>query len=191
MNITQTEEIRCSWCLSSQTYIDYHDNHWGIPIYEDQKLFECLVLESAQAGLSWITILMKIDGYRRAFHQFDVNKVANMSEEEQEELVLNPEIVRHRGKIKATVTNAQAFLKIAQEFGSFSKYFWAFSDNKVIDNRPKTLADVPVVTELAQTISKDLKKRGFKFVGPTICYAYMQAVGMANDHIEDCIARKK
>lgn len=191
VNSSNDGQTRCGWCLSSQAYIDYHDFHWGIPLYDDRSLFECLVLESAQAGLSWITILMKIDGYRQAFHQFDINKVAAMSEEEQEALVQNPNIVRHRGKIKATVTNAQALLKIAEEFGSFSRYFWAFSDNKVIDNKPKTLADVPSVTELAKTISKDLKKRGFKFVGPTICYAYMQAVGMVNDHIQDCIARKK
>lgn len=181
---------RCSWCLATQEYIDYHDTQWGIPIYDDQKLFEYLVLESAQAGLSWLTILMKREGYRRCFHQFDIKKVAAMSEEEQESLVTNPDIVRHRGKIKATVSNAQAFLKIAEEFGSFSQYYWQFSEHKVIDNHPKTLADVPVVTDLAKTIAKDLKKRGFKFIGPTICYAYMQATGMVNDHIENCIARQ-
>jgi len=186
---TNVDSIRCGWCLGSKEYIDYHDNDWGKPVYDDQSLFEYLVLESAQAGLSWITILKKREGYRQAFHQFNIIKVAAMTIEEQEGLVTNPAIVRHQGKIKATVTNAQAFLDIIKEFGSFSDYYWAFSKNKIIDHIPNSASDVPAVTELAKTIAKDLKKRGFKFVGPTICYAYMQATGMVNDHIRECISR--
>ena len=183
--------LRCSWCLASDLYMDYHDNEWGTPIYDDQKLFECLVLESAQAGLSWITILKKREGFRKAFHQFDIDKVARMTEEDLETLVVNPDIIRHRGKISATINNAKQFQNIILEFGSFSEYFWAFSDHKVIDNKPKEIKDVPSTTELAQTIAKDLKKRGFKFFGATTCYAFMQATGMVNDHIETCFIRNK
>ncbi|MCV2401486.1 DNA-3-methyladenine glycosylase I [Marinomonas sp. C2222] len=185
------EEIRCSWCLSSPEYIDYHDNEWGIPVYDDVSLFECMTLESAQSGLSWITILRKREGYRTAFYQFDPVKVASMTEQDVERLLQDEGIVRHRGKIEATINNAKVFLKIADEFGSFSQYFWAFSDNKVIDNQVKELADVPAVTDLSKHIAKEFKKRGVKFLGPTTCYAFMQATGMVNDHIADCIARKR
>jgi len=183
------EAIRCSWCLSSPEYIEYHDNEWGKPIYDDPTLFECIVLESAQAGLSWITILRKREGYRAAFHQFDPEKVAKMTTDDVERLVQDPSIVRHRGKIEATIANAQSFLAIAEEFGSFSDYYWAFSDHQVIDTAPSSLSDVPAVTELSTRLSKDMKKRGFRFFGPTTCYAFMQASGMVNDHVADCIGR--
>ncbi len=181
--------LRCSWCLASDLYIDYHDKDWGKPIYDDQTLFEYLVLESAQAGLSWITILKKREGYRQAFHQFNIDKVAKISDKELEALVVNPEIVRHRGKIQATINNAKQVQNIILECGSFSDYFWSFSDHKVIDNHPSSGSDIPTSTELAHTIAKDLKKRGFKFFGPTTCYAFMQATGMVNDHIEACAFR--
>lgn len=183
------EPIRCNWCLGSPEYIDYHDTEWGIPVYDDVSLFECIVLESAQAGLSWITILRKREGYRALFHHFDPEKVANMTDADVERLLLDQRIVRHRAKIEATISNAKAFLNIAAEFGSFSQYYWGFSDHKVIDNRFDSLAEVPAVTELSKRLAKDLKKRGFKFLGPTTCYAFMQATGMVNDHIADCVAR--
>ncbi|MFD1384396.1 DNA-3-methyladenine glycosylase I [Rhodanobacter aciditrophus] len=182
-------DMRCDWCLGFPEYIEYHDKEWGIPVKDDHTLFEFIVLESAQAGLSWSTILRKREGYRAAFHGFDPIKVANMSEDDIERLVLDPSIIRHRGKIAATLTNAQAFLRIAEEFGSFSDYYWGFNDHKVTVNTPKTLADVPAVTPLAEKISKDMKKRGFKFFGPTICYAFMQATGMVEDHLVGCVAK--
>ncbi|MGO3738102.1 DNA-3-methyladenine glycosylase I [Marinomonas foliarum] len=183
------ENIRCAWCLGSPEYIHYHDTEWGIPVYDDQSLFECIVLESAQAGLSWITILRKREGYRALFHNFAPIKVANMNEADVERLLLDERIVRHRAKIEATINNAKAFLKIADEFGSFSQYYWGFSDNKIIDNPIRNHTDAPAVTELSTRFSKDLKKRGFKFLGATTCYAFMQATGMVNDHIADCVSR--
>ena len=183
-------EQRCDWCLGSSEYIAYHDNEWGKPVTDDQTLFEFIVLESAQAGLSWITILRKREGYRQAFHNFSPTKVAAMSADDVERLTQDASIVRHRGKIAATISNAQCFLCIAEEFGSFSNYYWAFSDGKVIRNQPKTMADVPAVTPLAETIAKDMKKRGFKFFGPTICYAFMQATGMVDDHLVGCVAKR-
>lgn len=183
------ENIRCTWCLGSPEYIHYHDTEWGVPIYDDQKLFECIVLESAQAGLSWITILRKREGYRALFHDFNVDKVAKMNEADVERLLLDERIVRHRAKIEATINNAKAFLAITAEFGSFSQYYWAFSDHKIIDNRINDHSDVPAITELSTRFAKDLKKRGFKFLGATTCYAFMQATGMVNDHISDCLAR--
>ncbi|MEO9273637.1 DNA-3-methyladenine glycosylase I [Marinomonas sp. 5E14-1] len=185
------EKVRCSWCLGSHEYIHYHDTEWGVPVYDDQKLFECIVLESAQAGLSWITILRKREGYRAAFYNFDPVKVAKMTKEDVERLVVDESIVRHRAKIEATINNAHAFLKIAEEFGSFSDYYWAFSDRKVINNTINTHEDVPAVTGLSTKFAKDLKKRGFKFLGATTCYAFMQATGMVNDHLQDCIARER
>lgn len=182
-------EHRCDWCLGSPEYIAYHDQEWGKPVFDDQTLFEFIVLESAQAGLSWITVLRKRDGYRRAFHEFDPTKVATMTDDDVERLVLDPSIIRHRGKINATIHNARCFLEIAKEFGSFAEYLWGFIDHKPIINQPKTLADVPAVTPIATTISKDMKKRGFKFFGPTICYAFMQAVGMVDDHLVGCVAK--
>ena len=181
--------VRCHWCLGSPEYIHYHDNEWGKPVYDDQTLFEYIVLESAQAGLSWITILRKREGYRAAFHHFDPKKVAAMTEQDVERLVLNPEIVRHRGKISATIKNANAFLAVAKEFGSFSQYYWSFSDHCIIDNKVQTMDDVPAITALSSQIAKDMKKRGFHFFGPTTCYAFMQATGMVNDHLTNCCAR--
>lgn len=182
-------EQRCDWCLGSPEYEAYHDNEWGKPVTDDQTLFEFIVLESAQAGLSWITVLRKREGYRNAFHQFDPAKVAAMSADDIEQLTQDPSIVRHRGKIAATVSNAQCFLRIAEEFGSFSNYYWGFNDHKVTTNYPESLKDVPAVTPLAETIAKDMKKRGFKFFGPTICYAFMQATGMVDDHLVGCISK--
>ncbi|WP_191600960.1 DNA-3-methyladenine glycosylase I [Marinomonas algicola] len=180
---------RCGWCLGSPEYIAYHDNEWGKAVYDDRTLFEFIVLESAQAGLSWITILKKRAGYAKAFHNFDAVKVSQMTEGDIERLMQDTSIVRNKLKIKATITNAHAFLKIAEEFGSFSRYYWQYSQGHPIINSYQTLADVPAVTDLAEKISKDMKKRGFKFFGPTICYAYMQATGMMNDHLESCVAK--
>ncbi|GAB3477193.1 DNA-3-methyladenine glycosylase I [Marinomonas epiphytica] len=183
------ETIRCDWCLGSPEYIDYHDNEWGKVVKDDQTLFECIVLESAQAGLSWITILRKREGYRQAFHQFDPHKVAAMTDSDVDRLVTDPSIVRHRGKISATIQNAKAFLAIATEFGSFSHYYWSFSEHQVIENDVRSMADVPAKTPLSEQIAKDMKKRGFKFFGATTCYAFMQATGMVNDHLNECHAR--
>eukprot|EP00758_Cryptobia_borreli_P010207 Tbor_TRINITY_DN5550_c0_g1::TRINITY_DN5550_c0_g1_i1::g.13694::m.13694/K01246/tag; DNA-3-methyladenine glycosylase I len=186
------KKVRCSWCLGSPEYIKYHDTDWGIPIYNDDgKLFECLVLESSQAGLSWITILRKREGYRALFHDFDIKKVSHMGAEDVDRLLTDDRIVRHRGKIEAAINNAKAFLDIAAEFGSFSCYYWALSNGKVIDNSHGDPAVMAAAKDLSTQFSKDLKKRGFKFVGPTICYAFMQATGMVNDHIPDCFTRKK
>lgn len=180
---------RCDWCLGAPEYIAYHDQEWGKPVTDDQTLFEFIVLESAQAGLSWITVLRKREGYRQAFHHFDPAKVAAMTADDVDRLVLDASIIRHRGKIAATISNAQCFLRIAEEFGSFAQYLWGFVDHQVIVNQPKTLAEVATVTPLAQQIAKDMKRRGFKFFGPTICYAYLQAVGVVDDHLTDCIAK--
>ncbi|TYL47157.1 DNA-3-methyladenine glycosylase I [Marinomonas sp. IMCC 4694] len=184
------ETIRCAWCLGSPEYMDYHDHEWGRPIYDDHSLFECIVLESAQAGLSWITILRKREGYRALFHNFDPVKVAAMNENDVARLLVDERIVRHRAKIEATINNAKAFLDIVDAFGSFSDYYWAFSDHQIINNPLKHHTDGPAVTELSTRFAKDLKKRGFKFLGPTTCYAFMQATGMVNDHIEACVARQ-
>ncbi len=177
---------RCKWCGTDPLYVAYHDEHWGVPVHDDSLLFEFLTLEGAQAGLSWITILRKRPGYQRAFHGFDVQRVASMSEEECLTLMSNPEIVRNRLKISSTVSNARAFLEIQQQFGSFDGYLWGFTDGKTIQNAVQSLRDIPAQTPLANELSKDLKKRGFRFVGPTIIYAFMQAVGMVNDHEKGC-----
>ena len=183
------DQRRCDWCLGSPEYIAYHDNEWGRPVTDDRVLFEFIVLESAQAGLSWITILRKREGYRQAFHNFDPHQVAKMGTDDIERLAQDTRIVRHRGKIAATISNAQHFLRIADEFGSFANYLWGFVDHQVVVNQPQTLADVPAVTPLAEHLSKDMKKRGFKFFGPTICYAYLQAVGVVEDHLTTCPAK--
>jgi DNA-3-methyladenine glycosylase I len=167
-------------------YRDYHDHEWGIPSHDDRHLFEMLILEGAQAGLSWETILKKRDGYRKAFHQFDVDKVASMRDEDLEDLRQNPDIIRNRLKINATRQNARVFLKIKQEFGSFDTYVWAFVKGKPIKNHWQRFEDVPAQTVESDALSKDLKKRGMTFVGPTIIYAYMQAIGMVNDHLTTC-----
>ncbi|MFK7050633.1 MULTISPECIES: DNA-3-methyladenine glycosylase I [Flavobacterium] len=181
---------RCSWCEKDNLYRNYHDNEWGNPIYDDETIFEFLVLETFQAGLSWYTILSKRENFRKAFNNFDFEKIAQYSPKKLELLAEDSGIVRNKLKIKATVTNAQAFIKIREEFGTFSKYIWGFVDGKPIDNNPKTLNDVPATTEISDKLSKDLKKRGFKFVGSTVVYAHMQATGMVNDHVEDCWKRE-
>ena len=179
-------KIRCQWVNADPLYIDYHDQEWGIPIYDDQKLFEFLILEGTQAGLSWITILKKRDNYRKAFDHFDTAKIAKYTPKKLEQLLLDPGIIRNRLKVQAAVTNAKLFLEIQKEYGSFSQYIWSFVDGKPIKNHWKQFSDVPTITEISDKMSKDLKKRGFKFVGSTICYAFMQAVGMVNDHTTDC-----
>lgn len=179
------EKIRCGWAKGDLD-IAYHDTEWGVPVHDDQRLFEFIILEGAQAGLSWSTILKKREGYRKAFADFDVQKVARFTEARQEELRQNPDIIRNRLKIAAAVTNARAFIKIQEEFGSFDAYIWRFVDGKPIINRWRSLAELPASTPVSDAMSKDLKKRGFRFVGSTICYAHMQATGMVNDHVVDC-----
>lgn len=181
---------RCAWCEKDDLYRNYHDLEWGKPVYDDATIFEFLILETFQAGLSWYTVLVKRENFRKAFDNFDVEKIATYSQEKLDSLAEDAGIIRNKLKIKATVTNAQAFLAIQKEFGSFSKYIWDFIDGKPIDNNPKSLAEVPATTAISDKLSKDLKKRGFKFVGSTVVYAHMQATGMVNDHVEDCWTRK-
>lgn len=181
---------RCGWARNDLA-IDYHDTEWGVPLHDDRGLFEFLILEGAQAGLSWDTILAKRENYRKAFDNFDAAKVARFSEAKQAKLMLNEGIVRNRLKIASAVGNAKAFLKVQKEFGSFDAYIWSFVDGKPIDGKRKDLGDVPAKTEVSDALSKDLKKRGFKFVGSTIMYAFMQATGMANDHVKSCFRYKE
>ncbi len=182
--------IRCSWCGTDPLYVKYHDEEWGKPVYEDQTLFEFLILESAQAGLSWITILRKRENYRKAFAEFNAQKVADFSEVDVERLMQDEGIIRNRLKITSTIKNANLFLEIQKEYGSFSNYIWGFlPDKKPIKNSWPDHKSMPAQTELSNRISSDMKRRGFKFFGSTICYAHMQATGMINDHIEGCIAR--
>lgn len=183
-------KTRCAWCEKDDLYRKYHDEEWGIPVYEDSKLFEFLLLETFQAGLSWHTILKKREGFQSAFDNFDYQKIANYSEDKIQELLLDAGIIRNQLKIRSAVSNAQAFMKVQEEFGSFSKYIWAFVDGKPIDNNRKSLSEIPATTPLSDVISKDLKKRGFKFVGSTVIYAQMQATGMVNDHVADCWIKK-
>ena len=178
--------IRCKWCENNPLYIKYHDKEWGIPVYEDKKIFEFLLLETFQAGLSWITILKKRENFRIAFDEFDYEKIANYSDEKLEVLRQDVGIIRNRLKIKAAKTNAIAFIKVQKEFGTFSKYIWEFADGNPIKNTFKTMSELPANTPLSDKISADLKKRGFKFVGSTIVYAHMQAMGIVNDHTTDC-----
>ena len=185
------EKIRCGWCEKDDLYRKYHDEEWGTPVYDDDKIFEFLILESFQAGLSWYTILSKRENFRKAFDNFDYKKIARYSDKKVEKLMQDPGIIRNRLKVLATITNAQKFQEIQKEFGSFSEYIWGFVDGKPIDNRPKTLKDVPATSEISDALSKDLKKRGFKFMGSTVVYAHMQATGMVNDHIEDCFIKSK
>lgn len=180
---------RCSWCEKDDLYRQYHDTEWGEPIHDDATLFEFLVLETFQAGLSWHTILKKREGFRTAFDQFDYKRIAQYGEDAFDRLIQDESIIRNRLKIVATISNAQAFIKIQKEFGSFSKYIWGFVDGKPIINHFKELSEVPASTSLSNLISKDLKKRGFKFVGSTVMYAHMQATGMVNDHLLSCWKR--
>ncbi len=180
------QQRRCAWCGENPIYVAYHDMEWGVPVRDDRTLFEFLVLEGAQAGLSWSTILNKRQSYRKAFDGFDATKVARYDERKLAELLADPGIVRNRLKVRSAVSNAQAFLRVQEACGSFSDYIWSFVDGRPIQNQWGSVAEVPAVTPLAETISKDLKKRGFSFVGPTIVYAQMQATGMVNDHVVDC-----
>lgn len=177
---------RCGWAESTDEMRHYHDTEWGVPVHDDTVHFEFLTLEGAQAGLSWATILKRRDGYRKAFANFNPQKVAKFDQTKIEKLLLDPGIIRHRLKIESTVSNAQAFIKIQKEYGSFDRYIWAFVENKPIRQKHKTMSTVPARTDLSDRISKDLKKRGFRFVGSTIIYAYMQAVGLVNDHLVGC-----
>lgn len=177
---------RCPWCGEDPLYVAYHYEEWGVPVKDDATLFEFLILETFQAGLSWITVLRKRENFRKAFDQFDYKKIVHYDEAKIATLLQDEGIIRNKLKVRATVSNAQAFMEVQKEFGSFSQYLWAFVDGKTIINEFKTMAEVPANTPLSDTISKDLKKRGFKFVGTTVVYAFMQAVGMVNDHLVDC-----
>jgi DNA-3-methyladenine glycosylase I len=182
---------RCSWANGSEPLQSYHDQEWGVEIHDDRMLFEFLVLEGAQAGLSWSTILRKREAYRKAFDNFDARKISKYSERTVSRLLANPEIIRNRLKINAAITNARAFLQVQKEFGSFDSYIWQFVNGKSIRNAWKKTTDIPASTPVSAAMSKDLQKRGFKFVGPTICYAFMQAVGMVNDHVVNCFRHKE
>ena len=177
---------RCDWCLKNDLYVNYHDNEWGTPVHDDRKIFEFLLLEGVQAGLSWLTVLRKRNNYREAFDDYDPEIIAEYGEEKIAELMNNAGIIRNKLKINSAVKNAKAFLRIQEEFGSFDKYIWNFIDGKPMQNSYKSLKDIPAETEISRIISKDLKKRGFTFVGPTIVYSHMQATGMVNDHLIDC-----
>ena len=184
------DKTRCEWCGNDPLYMAYHDEEWGVPVYEDLRLFEFLLLETFQAGLSWITILRKRENFRKAFDAFDYVKIAAYDEKKYDALIVDQGIIRNKLKIRSAISNAQAFIKIQNEYGSFSDYLWDFVKHKPINNRRPDPGSVPANTDLSNTISKDLKKRGFKFVGTTVIYAFMQAVGMVNDHVEDCYRGK-
>nr|WP_198044861.1 DNA-3-methyladenine glycosylase I [Lysinibacillus timonensis] len=177
---------RCNWVTKEQLYIDYHDKEWGVPVFDDRHLFEMLCLEGAQAGLSWWTILQKRENYRRAFDFFEAEKIVQYTDDKIQELLADAGIVRNRLKVNSVITNARAFIKIQNEHGSFSNYIWSFVDHKPIINCWETIHDVPTTTEISDAMSKRLKKDGFKFVGSTICYSFMQAVGLVNDHTLEC-----
>jgi DNA-3-methyladenine glycosylase I len=184
------EPVRCGWAKADPIYVRYHDEEWGVPVHDDRVLFEFLILEGAQAGLSWLTVLKKREAYRKAFHKFDVRKVARYDAAKIAELMANAGIVRNRLKIESAVRNARAFLEVQAEFGSFSAYQWRFVGGSPLQNKVRTLSDIPARTEISDAFSKDLKKRGCNFVGSTIVYAHMQAVGMVNDHLEGCFRRR-
>lgn len=182
---------RCEWCGTDPLYVKYHDGEWGIPLHDDHGLFELLILEGAQAGLSWLTILKKRDNYRKALHGFDPQKIASYSATDVQRLMADPGIVRNHQKIESTIRNAQGVLAIADEFGSFDSFIWRYVDYQPRQNAWRSLAELPARTALSDTISKDLKKRGFNFVGSTICYAFMQAVGIVNDHVVGCFRHEE
>ncbi len=188
--IMTKEKIRCSWCLKDELYRQYHDEEWGMPQHDDRHLFEMLCLEGAQAGLSWYTILSKRKNYRKAFNNFDAKKMAKYNDEKVEALLQDAGIVRNSLKVHAFIQNAKAFLTVQKEFGSFDQYIWQFVGGKPMINKVNSMADVPAKTAISDAMSKDLLKRGFKFVGSTICYAFMQATGMVDDHIKDCWRKK-
>lgn len=182
---------RCDWCKGNKLYMEYHDKEWGVPVYDDRVHFEFLLLESMQAGLSWLTILKKRENFRTAFDKFDYKKIAKYDGQKIEELLSNEGIIRHRTKIKSAINNASRFIEIKEEFGSFNTYIWGFTDNKIIVNHYKDIEEVPSKTDLSETVSKDLKKRGFKFLGPVIIYSFLQAVGIVDDHIDNCFRKMK
>lgn len=185
------EQKRCAWVEDIPIFIDYHDNEWGRPVHDDIKLFEMLTLEGAQAGLSWLTVLKKRESYRKAFDGFDYYKVALYDDQKIAELLMNEGIIRNRLKVNATINNAKLFIEVIEEYGSFDQFIWSYTDHTPIINHPKKMEDVPATTSLSDRISKDLKKMGFKFVGSTIIYAFMQATGMVNDHIVSCPVRQE
>lgn len=185
------EKTRCKWCLGDDLYIAYHDTEWGVPVKNDRLLFEFITLEGAQAGLSWLTVLKKREHYRKVFENFHPEKVAKFNARKIESLLKDPGIIRNRLKVESTISNAKAFLAVQKDYKSFSNYLWSFVDYKQIQNSVTTLKQIPARTPLSDTISKDLKKRGFRFVGSTICYALMQAVGIVNDHTTDCFRYKE
>lgn len=182
---------RCAWCGNDPLYVSYHDQEWGVPVHDDRLLFEFLVLEGAQAGLSWLTILRKRENYRNAFHNFDIARVARYEEKDVIRLLADEGIVRNRLKVEAAIRNARGALKLQEECGTLDAYLWRYTDNTPIQNTWKTMQEIPVKTERSEQMSRDLKKRGFNFVGPTICYAFMQAVGMVNDHTTDCFRHRE
>jgi len=183
--------VRCEWSLGHPLLIGYHDEEWGVPVRDDRELFEKLLLDGAQAGLSWLTILKRREGYRRAFHGFDPERVAAYGEEDVARLLADPGIIRNRQKVRSAIGNARAYLELRSELGSFSDYLWGFVDGSPVVNRPRRMGDVPAETETSRRLSKDLRARGFSFVGPTIVYAFMQAVGMVNDHTVDCFRQRQ
>tara|TARA_R110001583_G_scaffold193815_1_gene363168 strand:- start:9367 stop:9930 length:564 start_codon:yes stop_codon:yes gene_type:complete len=185
------DKIRCSWCGNDPLYMEYHDTEWGVPVYNDDKLFEFLILETFQAGLSWITVLRKRENFRKAFDNFNYKKIATYNEAKFDKLIQDAGIIRNKLKIRATISNAVAFMEVQKEFGSFSNYIWKFTNQKPIKNSWKDLNGVPATTKLSDIVSKDLKKRGFKFVGSIVIYAHMQATGMINDHVTACFRYKE
>lgn len=183
---------RCGWVnLKNPTYVRYHDEEWGVPVHDDTKHMEFLILESAQAGLSWETVLNKREHYRKAFHQFNPYQIGRMSEQDVERMLTNPGLIRNRLKLRAAIQNAKVFVSIQKEFGSFDAFIWSFTDGKVLDHHPKTLSDLKASSALSDAVSKALKKRGMSFVGTTIIHAHLQAIGVINDHLEGCIKRAK
>jgi len=191
MNAPHAEPVRCAWAGDDSLYQSYHDNEWGVPLLDDRRLFEFLILEGAQAGLSWITILRKRENYRAAFDDFDAARIATYDADKIESLLLDAGIVRNRLKVQSAVTNAQQFLRVQDEFGSFARFLWQFVGGRTIQNTWRNSAEVPVNTPESDAMSKELKRRGFKFVGTTICYALMQATGMVNDHTTDCFRHEQ
>ena len=184
-------KVRCAWCTSDGAYIAYHDKEWGVPVHDDRKLFEFIVLESFQAGLSWLTILKKRENFRKAFTRFDVQQVAKFDQKKVDALLQDEGIIRNKLKVYAAINNAQRVIEVQKEFGSFDKYIWGFTGGKPIMNHPYTIRDLTPSTDISKAMTKDLTKRGFKFVGGTICYAFMQAVGMVDDHTTDCWRKGK
>jgi DNA-3-methyladenine glycosylase I len=185
------EKIRCDWSTKDPLFIAYHDNEWGVPLHDERQLFEFLILETFQAGLSWITVLRKRDNFRKAFDNFEFKKIALYDEDKVQELLQNAGIIRNKLKVRAAISNANAFMEIQKEFGSFDKYIWGFVNGKPIQTNRKLMSEITATTETSDKLSKDLKKRGFKFVGSTVIYAHMQATGMVNDHVESCFRFKE